>query len=903
MLRLLLVLLFTAALPALALPTNPTQTPYYLWWEAEQTSNTDFPLSGEFDPQTPEEAALLSNGQWLNVGGEYKKHFAHYEITLEKTATFQFYTRKFWLHGDFRYRFNNNEWTEVRRDKHPILLDSMSFRPFIGANWVYLGEQFLEAGENRFELELLTPSTAVGFDSFVLSETAFMPYGLKRPGERETLKENDAWSFDPAIDSFSQDSLWDLRELNEPIAGINGYIKRDKTNNNFLLGNGTPVRFWAMNTFIQHSPNMTVIDYHGRHLAKRGFNMVRFHGHIESKSHDLMVADQSQIEQSWRLVAAMKNHGIYTTLSPYWGIEAKAHPEWENLNGNDRDTLAGLLFFEPTLQKAYKTWLKQWLTTNNPYTNIPLAQDPSVAIIQIQNEDSLLFWTFNSIKGKNLAQLEKRYSQWLLQRYKTVGAIEKRWGKLTESRDTQAPNFTLLPIYELTQARKGKRKQRLDDQYAFLIGLMQSWNQEVENHLREEIGYKGLINAGNWRTANNDTMLDGERLSYTSNQVIGVNRYYDGGKHINPNNRYRAGYQLEVGDLFEGKSIVFHPDKLPVNIKQVDGYPTIVSESTWSNPNPYQAEAPFLIAAYSRLNSIDGFYWFAAKDNLGFSYHFQKFPAASPTLMAGYPAAALLYRGDFIQEAKASMREYRTIDSIIAREKPLISEEVGFDPNRDTLFSHLSKAPSDIESKTLFLKGPVFSHYGKTGDNKNAIEYQNKNSEENNIRSNTGELNWDYQKGLVTIDSPKAQGATGFLKQRSTIELSTLTLNSQTDYGSILLLPLDNKTIKDSQKLLLQITTQSRPKGYRTSATEFTDPYNTKDKNRYNGYVIESLGEMPFMVKNHQMTISLKSNNIKSITVTDSNGYPIKRIPFTQSSDGILFTPPEDSIYLILSGQ
>jgi len=60
---------------------------------------------------------------------------------------------------------------------------------------------------------------------------------------------------------------------------------------------------------------------------------------------------------------------------------------------------------------------------------------------------------------------------------------------------------------------------------------------------------------------------------------------------------------------------------------------------------------------------------------------------------------------------------------------------------------------------------------------------------------------------------------------------------------------------------------------------------------------------MPFMVKNHQMTISLKSNNIKTITVTDSNGYPIKNIPFTPSFDGILFTPPEDSIYLILSGQ
>jgi len=183
-----------------------------------------------------------------------------------------------------------------------------------------------------------------------------------------------------------------------------------------------------MNTNVQHSPKMALIDYHARHLAKRGFNMVRFHGHIESKTDKLLAADTTQIEYSWRLVAAMKKQGIYTTLSPYWGSYAKAHPQWKNLNGNRSGNLAGLLFFEPTLQKAYKAWLKQWLTTPNPYTNIPLAKDPAVALLQIQNEDSLLFWSFNSIQGEHLNRLEKRYSQWLLTRYKTLEQLKKKWG-------------------------------------------------------------------------------------------------------------------------------------------------------------------------------------------------------------------------------------------------------------------------------------------------------------------------------------------------------------------------------------------------------------------------------------------------------------------------------------------
>ena len=51
------------------------------------------------------------------------------------------------------------------------------------------------------------------------------------------------------------------------------------------------------------------------------------------------------------------------------------------------------------------------LTEKNPYTGIALAQDPALAIIQIQNEDSLLFWSSQGIKGaarKELQRLERQ---------------------------------------------------------------------------------------------------------------------------------------------------------------------------------------------------------------------------------------------------------------------------------------------------------------------------------------------------------------------------------------------------------------------------------------------------------------------------------------------------------------
>jgi len=61
--------------------------------------------------------------------------------------------------------------------------------------------------------------------------------------------------------------------------------------------------------------------------------------------------------------------------------------------GFGTDDAHALLFFDPRMKAAYKGWLRELLTTPNPHTGIPLAKDPALAIIQIQNEDSTLFWT------------------------------------------------------------------------------------------------------------------------------------------------------------------------------------------------------------------------------------------------------------------------------------------------------------------------------------------------------------------------------------------------------------------------------------------------------------------------------------------------------------------------------
>ena len=73
------------------------------------------------------------------------------------------------------------------------------------------------------------------------------------------------------------------------------------------------------------------------------------------------------------------------------------------------------------LQRGYKAWLRRIYAAVNPYTGVPLAKDPAVAIIQIQNEDSLLFWTMQGIKGTAYKELCKLYGDWALKKVRING--------------------------------------------------------------------------------------------------------------------------------------------------------------------------------------------------------------------------------------------------------------------------------------------------------------------------------------------------------------------------------------------------------------------------------------------------------------------------------------------------
>ncbi|HEX8234789.1 MAG TPA: hypothetical protein VF600_02445 [Abditibacteriaceae bacterium] len=713
---------------------------------------------------------------------------------------------------------------------------------------------------------------------------------------------NGTWAFTPPRDEFSADALLDLRYLNEKVAGQSGFVRRSADGNDFVLGNGKPARFWSILSFYKNEENPEW-SHHARWLAKRGVNLVRLFGDLfsdeNSKLTDIRIRERDKV---WRSVAAFKKEGIYTSYMPFWShvVSSKHLKSW-GIPGDEDQSPSGLLFFDTTMQSGYKSWLKQMFDTKNPYTGLRLADDASLAIIELQNEDSLLFWTAQGIKGQQLRNLEKLYGDFLIKKYGSLDKASATWlaagaADLTfqeGGKDDFAQGRAGLYItWQLTQPQTGYKAVRLADQLQFLGETMRNFNAEMVRYLRQDLGCKQLINAGNWKTADPVLLNDVERWSYTVGDVISVNRYYTG-IHNGP----RAGWSWDVGDTFTHATALLDPRSLPLNMKQVAGFPNVVSESGWIAPSKYQTEGPFLTAAYGSLTGVDT----VIPQSIG-SSEWQnsadgKWHQGTPQTLGQFPAAALMFRNGYIKKGAPVVHEERTMADLWNRRDPLIAEDKSFDPNRDAGSGGSKNNLKSAVNPLAFLVGPVQVKYG--GDPKKTSIANLKpfiNETAKNIRSNTGEINLDYGNGLCTVNTPLAQGATGFMENFLTIKLSDVTLRSTNEYSTISVVSMDAKPIRQSRKLLVQVGTIVRPTGWQEKDATFEDD----SKKPVQGKQIVAVGKTPFQITNIDATVVVNNPSLRSATLLDINGMAVGAIPAMRQGATFSVKLPSNAMYVVL---
>lgn len=727
---------------------------------------------------------------------------------------------------------------------------------------------------------------------------------------RAAAEEPRRWAFEPEPDAFSAEALLDLRSLNEETAGQSGFVTVDSAGD-FRGGDGKPLRFWAVNTFVARerpfkprplwsAQREADLDRHARFLAKRGVNMVRLHAHINPHPGGALTdIDAGERDWIWRTVAAMKKQGIYTTVSPYWANTLKIGPNWGVPGGPDQPTHA-LLFFDETLQRGYRAWLKELLTVPNPSTGIALANDPAVAIIQIQNEDSLLFWTINNLKGEQRRRLGVKFGRWLGGKYGSFDKALAAWntrGLAGDDRNAGVADF--LNIWEMTQNRTGGVAKRLDDQLQFWCETMHQFHEDVIRYLRDVLRCRQLVNAGNWKTADVGRLNDAERWTYTPGEVLAVNHYF-GGAHVGPN----QGWAIVNGDQFTEKSALLEPQSLPINLKQVVGKAMMVTEGGWVTPNGRAVESPFLLAAYQSLTGVDSFFYFALSDEgfsrpqsaNGYMPSLAKWSMGTPDVLGQFPAAAWMYRKAMIQKAAPVVVERRALEDLWRRKNAVIQEESGFDPNRD---SGNLPPRSNVKSPLpwqAFLVGPVQVEYDADPSRTEVVDLsQWVDPREQVIKSLTGELSMDYRRGVCVLDAPGAQGVAAFFEASPTIKTRDLTITCRNKQAVVLAVALDDQPLARSRRVLVQVGTPSRPKDWRTKPTTVK-----VDNQRVDGFVIEDHGKAPWMIEEPQVRLIIANPSLSKAIVLDPNGMATSRIPLEKVDAGTGLVFPTSAISVIL---
>ncbi len=719
----------------------------------------------------------------------------------------------------------------------------------------------------------------------------------------------DWWTFQYPNERPLDGGALDLRFLNEAYAGEHGFIRLSPDGEHFVHGTGEEIRFWPSNG-ANNAKNFSdeELARFARFLARMGVNMVRFHGSINppGKGTDIMAVDTAEVEAIWRSVAAFKKEGIYSVISPFWphnGHMGGWVPEDWGIDGySGEDGLWGVMYFHERMQEAYKNWVRYLYTTPNDYTGVALKDEPAVGLIQIQNEDGVFFWTMNSLKPELKALIATQFTAWVQGKYGSLAAARQHWGAAAsvEGDDWKAGKLGLYGFYLYTQPHTEENALRLRDQVEFYAYKQRSFYDEITAYYRHELGCRQLINANNWKTANPGRLLDLERWSNAGADVIATNRYF-GPEHTGPND----GWRVEVGHFYGSPSALKHPDRLPSNIKHVAGRPTLITESGWNLPNKYQTEGPLLIAAYGGLTGLDGFFWFHPSaptydeepyytfTEVGGWHPMTRWSNSTPGQIGMFPANALIHRLGYVQAAPDQVVETRSLESLYRRELPTITEEKSFDPNRDKI--DLGTAEQGALSPLTYLTGQVKVHYGQQKDSVYLSPAVAAAISGSTIRSVTGEHWLDYEKGLFTLNTPKARAVTGFLAGNGPFELGDLTIESDSRYATIELVAMDGKPLEQSEKVLLQVGTEYRP----TDWAEEPATFDLRGK-KTDGYKILATGRMPWKGAPAQGRISLTNPHLRTARILDAAGYEISQLALERAGGRVNLALPAEAMYVLL---
>ena len=545
--------------------------------------------------------------------------------------------------------------------------------------------------------------------------------------------------------------------------------------------------------------------------------------------------------------------------------------------------------FNPAFQEHYRAWWKALLLTPDA-NGRKLVDESAIFGVELQNEDSFFFWTFNpdQIPAPQMELLETQFGAWLKKKHGSLDAAQAKWGGTKVKRDDFAAGRAgFRPLWNIFNEKTARDR----DTAQFLFETQQTFYADTVKYLRG-LGFKGLITPSNWATASPEIFGPLERWSYTTGDFIDRHGYFSVA-HKGDN----AEWSIRNGHTYADRSALRFENSAPGRPPQFvhpamdityAGKPQMISETTWNRPNRHRGEAPLYFACYGALQDSDAIVHFAL-DGANWSvkpgFWMQPWTLMAPSQFGQFPAAALIYRRGLVKTGDVLAKiDLNTNDLLNLKGTPL-PQDASFDELR------LKDVPQGTEVKPGQRIDPLIHYAGRVEVNFTGTPGRTTLSDlrplvdraARKVRSSTRELSLDYGKGLLTVNAPTAQGASGNLKAAGAIELADLSIRSELDNGHLIVVALDGAPLAKARRMLVQVMSEERATGF---ATEDAGQGVKK---------ITNIGKDPWQVRKLQGSVRFKSAAGLQIQPLDHNGYP-KGAPIPK---GELDLAPDTLYYLV----
>jgi len=636
--------------------------------------------------------------------------------------------------------------------------------------------------------------------------------------------EDEKWFAWQGTGAGDADSVLDMSAWLDAPAGRHGRIRSEGDQ---LIYNGRPIRLWGLNlTFTSTAPSRELADRRAAFYARYGINSVRLHkfadgpggAGIQSATSGVTY-DADGLDRMDYFVAKLRETGIFVKLSANFGRvklgidDLPRVPYAHELGQMHRERLDpgnGAIFFSRELQDLQIEQLINLLNHRNPYTGLTYAEDPAIAVVELINEDSALFYgTLRAMqRSPTIArQAGEQFAAWLHAQYGSEAALRRAWGNRafnsfrTENLTGEQYGKLIYPVgnpwfFDPKQLEGSQRfrKQRLLDTMRFLYETQNTFHDRFVRAIRDT-GYEGEILASNWQAGRAFSHF----YNLHSDARIGM---------IDRHNYFTRGAMLRAPGS----------GSLSAGMQQVMDRPFMLSEWIHLFPSELGVEGPAIIGAYGMgLQGWDASYMFQNRDEGRFSRQLgDQWDVTTPQVMGVFPAVARqVLRGDVARSDRIVTR-YVHVPS-------LAKGELGFDDRVDHRADEKELDSATVPRAVLAVARSVVA-FTETPRPTPPFDVSAFRQPDGSLRASTGQLRWwpqtEAKGGHFIIDTPATQALVGFA-QGFTTELADVTITCHSPFAAIYVTaPGPDDTLAAADRLLITTIARARNSGMQVVADE-----------------------------------------------------------------------------------